>query len=422
MKKRTWSLRLASFLLFFGLLANGYAADPIVVGIPTSLSFLEGKESFKAVQMAVEEINAAGGVSVGGDKRPFKLESIDLRDASAGVPVPEALLGLEKIILEKKPTALLVGPFRSEALLAGMDIIAKYKVPMLGTIAMSPASEAKIKKDPEKYKYVFRVSLNVVYWAKLLGGTMANLKKEFGFNKVYLMNQDVAWARGTSTAMKTRFFEKTGWEVLGHDQFPTGYSDFSAGLMKAKAKQAGVIFTCFDMPESGVLVNQWKSIKVPGLIAGFISPMAGEAAWNAFNQKIGGLMNAVFELGNIPSDKYAPAKTFYESYKNKFGEGIQSGHGPAPSYESAYILKEAIERAGSLDADAIVAAIEKTDRQGVMGRIKFDEGHQVIYGNDPSQTATACFFQWTDDGKRKIVYPASLAEGEIVLPSWVKKR
>ena len=56
-----------------------------------------------------------------------------------------------------------------------------------------------------------------------------------------------------------------------------------------------------------------------------------------------------------------------------------------------------------------------------MGRIKFDEGHQVIYGGDPSQTATSAFFQWTGDGQRKIVYPPMLAEGEIVLPDWVRK-
>jgi branched-chain amino acid transport system substrate-binding protein len=336
--------------------------------------------------------------------------------------VPEALLGIEKLILEKKPTAILVGPFRSEALLAGMDIFAKYKMPLLGTVAMSPGTEARIKKEPEKYKYIFRVSLNVIYWVKLLAGTNATLKNEFGFDKVYIMNQDVAWARGTAGGMAKKVYPKLGIEVVGHDQFPTGFSDFSAALMKAKAKGAGILFTCFDMPESGVLVKQWKSLRVPALIVGFISPMAGEVAWKTFNRKIGGLMNAVFELGNIPSQKYAPARNFYNNYKKTYGKGIQSGHGPAPSYESVYILKEAIERAGSLDPDAIVAEIEKTDRKGVMGRIRFDEGHQVIYGTDPAETAVGAFFQWTADGKRKIVYPPSLAEGEITLPSWVKKR
>ncbi len=423
MKKNLLLSTLLLFLVLFLAFPGSFAlaAKPIVIGVPTSIGFLEGKESLKAVEMAVDEINANGGVMVGSTKRPFKVESIDIRDAAPGVPVPEALLGIEKIILEKKPVAIVVGPFRSEALLAGMDIIAKYKMPMLGTIAMTPGSEAKIKKDPEKYKYVFRVSLNVIYWAKLLGGTMASLKNQFGFNKVYLMNQDILWARGTANAMKNRFFLKTGWEVLGHDQYPTGSSDFSSALMKAKGKGAGVLFTCFDMPESGVLVKQWKSMKVPALIAGFISPMAGEVAWKTFDKKIGGLMNAIFEIGNIPSEYYAPAKRFYDSYKKRYGKAVQSGHGPAPSYESVYILKEAIERAGSLAPDAIVAAIEKTDKMGVMGRIKFDEGHQVIYGTNPGQTATACFFQWTEDGKRKIVYPKSLAEGEIVLPPWVKK-
>jgi len=407
--------------LLSGLLgARALAAEPIVLGVPTSLGFLEGKESLRAVEMAVAEINAKGGVKLGNSTAPFEVASLDIRDAAPGVPVPEALLGLEKIILEKKPTALVVGPFRSEALLAGMDIIAKHKVPLLGTIAMTPGSEAKIKANPEKYKYIFRVSLNVVYWAKLLGGTMQMLKDQFGFNKVYILNQDILWARGTANAMKKRYFLKTGWEVLGHDQFPTGYSDFSSALMKAKASGATVLFTCFDMPESGVLVKQWKSLKVPGLIAGFISPMAGPSAWKTFHGKIGDLLNAIFEVGNIPSAKYAPAKRFYEAYLHRYGEAIQAGHGPAPSYEAVYILKEAIERAGSLDADKLVAALEKTDKQGVMGRIRFDEGHQVVYGTDPSATATACFFQWTDEGGRTIVYPNSLAEGPVKLPSWVK--
>ncbi|MGD9151769.1 MAG: hypothetical protein PVG40_15870, partial [Desulfobacterales bacterium] len=141
------------FLLCFALVAvfgwmipgpAVYAAEPIVIGVPTSLGFLEGKEAHKAVQIAVSEINAKGGVNVGGTKRLLKVAATDLRDAAPGVPVPEALLGLEKIILEKKPAAIVVGPFRSEALMAGMDIIAKYKVPMLGTIAMSPGSEKKV--------------------------------------------------------------------------------------------------------------------------------------------------------------------------------------------------------------------------------------------------------------------------------------
>jgi branched-chain amino acid transport system substrate-binding protein len=64
--------------------------------------------------------------------------------------------------------------------------------------------------------------------------------------------------------------------------------------------------------------------------------------------------------------------------------------------------------------------LEKTDRQGVMGRIKFDEGHQVVYGMNPAESAVAAVFQWTADGGRTIVFPTALAEGEIVLPKGLK--
>ena len=400
--------------------AASTAASEIVIGVPTSLTFMEGEESLNAVKLAVEEINAGGGVTVGDKKLPFRIESIDIRDASPGVPVPEALLGIEKIILEKKVNAIVVGPFRSEALMAAMDIISKHKVPLLGTIAMSPKSEAKLMENPEKYKYIFRTCLNGKYLVGYLIGAMKFLNQEFGFTRVFIMNQDVAWARGVAGAMIGNFFQKAGWTVLDQEIYPTGSSDFSAGLLKAKAKDAQVILSIFDMPQSGILVKQWNAMKVPAIMSGFISPLAGPGAWKAFDGRIGGALNSIFELGNIPSEKYPPAKKFYEAYAEKYGREIEAGHGPAPSYESVYVLAEAISKAGSLDPDQIVEALKATDRQGVMGRIKFSEANQVVYGSDPASAALGCVYQWTEDGKRAIVYPPSIAEAKAVLPDFVK--
>jgi branched-chain amino acid transport system substrate-binding protein len=397
------------------------ATEPIIIGVPTSLGFLEGKESQKVVQMAVSEINAKGGVNVGGQKMLLEVSSMDIRDAAPGVPVPEALLGIEKNILEKKPVGIVVGPFRSEALVAGMDLIAKYKTPMIGTIAMTPASEGKVKEDPEKYKYVFRNCLNAIYLVNYLSGTMAAINKDFGFTKVYIMHQDVAWARATADGVKKNYFEKTGWEVLEQEAYPTGTSDFSSALMKARSKGAQVIMPIFDMPQSGILVKQWKSMDVPALMAGFISPLAGTDAWKTFDGKIGGAINCIFEMGSaIASEKLPKSVEFYNKYKKIYGKELQAGHGPAPAYESVYILAEAIERAGSLDPDAVAAQIKKTDRMGIKGRIRFDAGNQVVYGFDPKETAVAAVFQWTDDGKRRIVFPESLAEARIQLPKGLK--
>jgi branched-chain amino acid transport system substrate-binding protein len=406
-----------SFMFSF----SAFGAEPIVIGIPTSTGFVEGKECLAVVEMAVKVINAKGGVKVGSEKRLFKVESIDIRDAAPGVPVPEALMGIEKLILEKKPTALLIGPFRSEALLASMDIIGKYKVPMLGTIAMTPASEGKIKQEPDKYKYIFRTCLNAKYLVQYLVGIVSFVNKEFGFNKVYIMHQDVAWARATADGMVKSYFEKAGWSVVGQEAYPTGASDFSSGLMKARAGGAQVILPIFDMPQSGTLVKQWKSMKVPALMAGFISPLAGPGAWQTFEKKIGGAVNCNFELGSaIASQKIPQSVEFLKAYEKEFGKPMEAGHGPGPTYESVYILKEAIERAGSLDPDTLVAEIKKTDRTGVMGRIKFDDGHQAIFGMDPKETAVACVFQWNEKGERVNVFPEAIADSKIQLPEGLK--
>ncbi len=65
------------------------AQKPIVLGAPLAMAFLYGWDADKAFKLAVEEINAAGGVKVGGEMRPFALEVIDTRDLEPGVPVSE---------------------------------------------------------------------------------------------------------------------------------------------------------------------------------------------------------------------------------------------------------------------------------------------------------------------------------------------
>ena len=413
-----------ALLVLAPLALTGWAGaqEPILIGVPTSLTHIDGRESLNCAELAVEEINAKGGVTVGNVKRPFKIESIDTRDSSPGVPVSEYLLGLEKIITEKKVNAVVVGPHRSEALLAAMDMLAKYKVPMLGAIAMSPKSEEMVKQQPDKYKYVFRVCLNSRYLVQYLVQTLGFLNKDFGTNKLFLLHQDVLWARATAEGVSKVAKEKLGYEIVGIESYPTGSSDFSAALAKAKIAQAGVIMPIFDMAQSGILPKQWRSMKIPALIAGFMSPMNGPGAWKTFEGKIGGTINVNFEIGSaICPQKYEPTMKFCEAYLKKFGQPLEGGHGAAPSYDAVYILAEAIERAGTLDPDRLVEEIKKTDRQGVIGRIKFDDGQQVIYGEDPTKTACGAVAQWTEDGKRQIVFPLPLADGKIWAPDWVKK-
>ena len=86
------------------------------------------------------------------------------------MPVSEALLGIEKLILDKKAYATVVGNFRSEALLAAMDIYSKYKVVNIGTIAMVPKFEELVAAEKAKYKYSYRMCLDSKYLAATIQG------------------------------------------------------------------------------------------------------------------------------------------------------------------------------------------------------------------------------------------------------------
>jgi branched-chain amino acid transport system substrate-binding protein len=110
---------------------------------------------------------------------------------------------------------------------------------------------------------------------------------------------------------------------------------------------------------------------------------------------------------------------FYNAYHERWGVEPE-GLGTSSSYMAVYVLKDAIERAGSLDADAVITAMENTDMMGVYGRLRFDPGsHQVIRADNPEDGAVGSILQW-QDGKRVVVYPASIATGSIQLPPWME--
>ena len=391
----------------------------IILGAPTSLKTVEGSESLKAVRMAVAEINGAGGVNINGQRHKFRLEPFDLNEVEPAVPPAEAVARLRTFIKTKRPDALVIGPFRSEVLLASMDLLAEKRIPTLVCIAMSPAVDAKILTNP-KYRYIFRVGLSTKYLVVYLIETMKLMKRKFGFEKVFILNQDVAWARSTAYLMLKLYLDRSGWRVLGQENHPAETTDFRKALARAKAGQAQVILAVFDMPSSENLVLQWHEMKPPAVLCGFISPASGPDAWASFKGGLKGVINVIFELGNLPSSKYPPAETFFKAYKTRYGRPIQAGHGPAPAYESVYILAQAFELAGSLDPDRVAEALEATDRKGVMGRVIFHRGHQAIFGENPEKDVLACVVQWKAPGKRVIVYPPTIAEGQITLPSFIK--
>ena len=104
---------------------------------------------------------------------------------------------MEKLILEKKADFIIGGPVRSEAALAAMDLLGKYKkVSILTTGVLTPAYHARVEKEYDKLKYCFRIHGEAGQLVKEIMACFAELKEKAGLNKVFIMVQDVAHARG----------------------------------------------------------------------------------------------------------------------------------------------------------------------------------------------------------------------------------
>ena len=397
------------------------AADPITIGSPLSTAYLYGWDAERAITLAIEEINAAGGVNVGGTKRPLQVEVIDTRDLEPGVPVSEALLAVEKLILDKKADFIVGGPVRSEAALAAMPLLSKYKkVSILTTGVLTPQYHALVAKEYDKYKYMFRIHGEA---KNLVGEMFANfteLREKYGFNNLFIIAQDVSHARGAAKVMNA-VAQKKGWNVTGVEIYPTGATDFSMGLLKAKDSKSEIINIWMDMPESAILLKQWYEMKIPALPFGSTLAAAEQPGfWKATDGKGEYTLCNVVNAGNAPSEATPWTMKFYNAYAKRWGVEPE-GLGTSSSYMAIYVLKDAIERAGSLDSDKVVAELEKTDVMGVYGRLRFDpKSHQVIPSNDPKEGAVGSIIQW-QAGKRVVVYPKSIAKGEIQLPPWMKK-
>ena len=418
-----WVLFSFFILLFSPPPAALSAEKPIIIGCPLATAFLYGWDAERAIRLAVEEINAAGGVKVGGKKRPFAVEVMDTRDLEPGVPVSDALLTLEKLILEKKADFIVGGPVRSEAALAAMDLLSKYKkVSILTTGALTPAYHARVAENYDKFKYCFRISGEAVWMVTgEIIPCLVDIGNKFKVNKLFIMVQDVAHARGGG-ALIAKIMAGKNWTVLGDPEiYPTGTTDFSMGLLKAKKEGAQVILIWMDMPESSILLKQWYDLKVPALPFGsIIAPAEQPGFWKATEGKGEFCLANVVNAGNAPSKATPWTMKFFNAYTKRW-KIEPEGYGTSSSYMAVYALKEAIEKADSLDPEAVIPALEKTDMMGVYGRIRFDaKKHQIIPSLDPKEGAVGTIFQW-QKGKRVVVYPDKIATGQIQLPPWMKK-
>jgi len=405
--------------LAFTVATSADKGTPIVVGAPIPRASNYGQNGERGMILATEEINAAGGVNLGGAKRPFKLEIIDSRDEEPGVPTSAVLLAIEKLILQSKVDLVAGGPCMSECGMAAMDLFARYKkIDVVSIGCYTPSWEDKLAKDQKKFRYSFRESGSVKWYIKEALDVLKLLKEKHGFDKLFISIDDSLMCRKASEIVET-LAAKAGWQVVGRDKHPIGATDYSQALTECKNSGAQILFVWAYAPETSILLKQWAAMEVPALPVGFIGAAEDPGFWKATDGKCAYTIATLSETGNVPTKATPKAMEFYNAFLKRWNVPPRST-GCVSGYESMYVLKDAIERAGKLDDDALIAALENTNLEAVRGTIRFNENHQVIYGYDPKTSVLGCWVQW-QDGERVQVFPLTAATGEIKLPPWMKK-
>jgi branched-chain amino acid transport system substrate-binding protein len=395
------------------------AGDPIIVGAPVPRASAYGQNGERGMILASEEINAAGGVKVGGVMRPLQLEIIDTRDEEPGVPTNEVLLAIEKLILQKKADVIVGGPCMSECGMAAMDLYARYQtIDIVSIGSYTPSWDKKVSENRQKYKYSFRESGSVKWYIKEGLDLLHKIKAEHGFNKMYISIDDSLMCRKAAGIVE-KLAVKDGWEIVGQDKHPIGTTDYSLALSDCKKSGAQVLFIWAYAPETSILLKQWADMEVPALPIGFIGAAEDPGFWEATKGKGAYTIVTLSETGNVPSNVMPKTMPFYDNFKKRWGVPPRST-GCVSAYEALYVLKDAIERAGTLEKGALIQALEKTDLPAVRGTIRFDENHQIVYGYDPKTSVLGCWVQW-QDGQRVQVFPEAAASGTIKIPPWLKK-
>ena len=334
-------------------------AQPIVIGVSTAQTgpaAVAAEWELWGVNLAVEEINAAGGVL----GRKLEILVMDNKcNPSEAVNVANKLVEAKVVAIE--------GSHCSSAHLASMKIIQDAKIPMITGIASNPQITTLSGKGGNDY--AFRISASDAGMMQALGIYLANKKP---FKTVAIVAEDSDFGRGGSDAFKAAVVTKAGLEVVSTDIHPQNAPDFTSILTRLQQRRPDAIATFQLGGDSLNFLRQAMQI-------GVRIPFTGRI-------ELGGRNTPIIEAGGLEKSvsawQYSP---YADSPSNKaFAEKIRAKYKSEPylqtwaGYDSIRVLAQAIKDAGSTDGAKIKDAIKAMSFTNVMGKtVKFDEYNQA---------------------------------------------
>ena len=335
---------LLSAVAALGLIfSQGVWSQNIKFAILGPMAFVQGENHWAGAEMARDEINKAGGISVGGKKRLIEIIKIDTNEIQS---VPDATNAIERAITRDKAD-FLIGGFRSEAVLAMQEVAMDNKKLFLGAGAADAKLGENVEKDYDRYKYWFRVtptkSADLARTVFAVLGAVGNqiradLKKEMP--KVAILSEKAAWTEALVKAAQDNL-PKMKMEVVGTWQPSPVATDVTAELSAIKRSGADIVFTIVSGPMGIVLGRQMGELQLPAVAFG----INVEAQKDGFWQATAGKGNYVATLDTFSEVEMTPKTIpFVKAFKERYKKAPTYN---AATYDAIQILKTAIEQAGT---------------------------------------------------------------------------
>lgn len=326
-----------------------------------------GASCKNAAEMAVKEVNDAGGLEIGGKKYQVELFIED----NAG-KADQSASAAQKLITQQNVVAI-IGPNASRYAIPASEIAESSKVVLISPWSTNPKTTLDAKTNAAK-KYVFRAAFIDDFQGRVVAKfALDNLKA-----KKAAVLYDVAsdYNKGIAEFFK-KTFEENGGTVVAFETYTTNDKDFSAQLTKIKEAAPDVVFLPNYYSEVPLQIQQAKRL-------GIDVPFLGSDSWGSAEliKLCGTDCEGYYFSTHYAADNATPvAKKFIDGYTATYGGTPDDV--AALTYDSFGLLWTALKSAGKVDRQAVRDALAKIPKyEGVTGTMQFQEG-----SGDPIKSA-----------------------------------
>lgn len=360
--------KISTKILGLGLAVSLVAASFVGCGAKDSSSFLiggigpltgdaasYGTSVKQGAEIAIKEINDAGGVTVGGKKVNLKLEFMD------DVNNPDNAKSAFNALMDKGMDALM-GTVTSTPGLGILELTNKE-----GILTLTPSGSSA---GLTEYDNTFRLC----FTDPLQGITMANFAKDAGYTKIAVIYNN---SDDYSTGMMQAFVDQVaanGGEVVANESFVEGDIDFNTQLTAIKATDAQVIFVPSYYKEAAAITTQAADL-------GMSLPFLGGDGWDGVIAQTvdpAVLEGAVFLTPFFATDEDPKVKAFVDKYNTAY-KAIPDQFA-ADGYDCIYVIAAAMEKAESTKSADLIAAMTQIQVDGLTGSMTFTEGGEPNKG------------------------------------------